>query len=174
MKKILTIPLLAIALASSGTMADNTISTGNSAAADSYNPFEEMRKMQEEMDRVFAKFHQRMMQESLFKSFPSTFPSAPAIDLKDKGDHYLLEADVPGSKESEINVTARDGVLTIEAKSVKVEQKEQEKNDSKFIRHERFEGVYMRSLTLPQDADANQLKSDYKDGVLKIIIPKKK
>jgi len=174
MKKLLTIPLLAIAIATSGVIADQTITTGKSAAAGSYNPFEEMRKMQEEMDRMFAKFHQRMMQESLFKSFPSTFPSSPAIDLKDKGDHYLLKADIPGSKESEIKVTAKDGVLTIEAKSVKVEQKEEERNDSKFIKHERFEGVYMRSLTLPQDADADKLKSDYKNGVLEITIPKKK
>ena len=163
--------MLALAFASSGAVADNTIST---TTADSYNPFEEMRQMQQEMDKIFAKFHQRMVQEDLFKSFPSTFPSSPAVDLKERGDSYLLKADIPGAKESEINITTKDGVLTIEAKSIKEKKEEKSDKEANFIKHERFEGVYIRSLTLPEDADADKLKSDYKDGVLEITIPKKK
>ena len=163
MKKMLMIPLAALTLALSGANADTNRSVS------SYNPFEEMQKMQQEMDRIFANFHQRMMQESLFSSFPSA-PAAPAIDLKDEGENYLLKADIPGAKKSEINVTAKNGILTIEAKSIK---EENEKNKD-YIKHERFEGLFVRSVTLPADADADKLKSDYKDGVLKVTIPKKK
>jgi len=164
MKKYLMIPLAALALAASGASAESNKSVK------SYNPFEEMQKMQQEMDQVFARFHQRMMQESMFSSFPASLPVAPAVDLKDRGDTYLLKADIPGAKKSEITVTAKDGMLTIQAKSLR-EESEKKKD---FLKHERFEGVYMRSMSLPADADSDKLKSDYKDGVLEVTIPKKK
>ena len=169
MKRLWMIPMLAVAVASSSATADNAISTPNS-----YNPFEEMRQMQQEMDKIFEKFHQRMTQEDLFKSFPATFPSTPAVDFRDTGDKYLLKADIPGAKESEIHIKTKDGVLTIEAKSIKEKKEEKSGKEAGFIRHERYEGVYIRSLTLPEDADADKLKSDYKNGVLEITIPKKK
>lgn len=164
MKKLLMIPLIASMFAVSGVNADS------SKQADVYNPFEEMRKMQQEMDQIFQKFHERMMKEDIFSTFPSSFPATPAMDLKDNGDSYLLKMDIPGSEKNEINITTKDGVLTVEAKS----KKEESDKSKGFIKHERFEGVYMRSMTLPQDADGDKLESDYKNGVLTITIPKKK
>ena len=158
------IPLSVSILALSGANAEE--SNGSRA----YNPFKEMYKMQQEMDKIFEKFHQRMMQEDIFKTYSSAFPASPAIDLQDKGDNYLLKADIPGSSKSEINVTTKDGILTIEAKSKKEEKEEKDG----FIKHERYQGVYMRSISLPQDADSDKLESDYKDGTLTITIPKKK
>ena len=163
MKKVLMIPLLASLLAISSANAE----TNNSAGA--YNPFEEMRKMQLDMDRMFQRFQESMMKEDAFSSFPSTFPSSPAIDLKDNGDNYLLKADIPGAEKSEINITAKDGLLTIEAKS----RKEESEKKEGFLKRERYEGVYIRSVSLPEDADADKLKSDYKDGVVTVTIPKK-
>lgn len=163
MKKYLILPLIAFIVSSSYLSAENNRSVSQ------YNPFEEMQKMQEEMDKIFDKFHQRMMSEDMFSRFPSSFPTVPAIDLQDSGDNYLLKVDIPGVEESEITVTSENGKLTIKAKSHKEEQEKRKD----FLKQERFEGMYMRTMTLPDDADAQKLKSEYKDGVLQITIPKK-
>ncbi len=135
-----------------------------------YNPFEEIQKMQQEMDAIFERFHKKMVGEEFFSKFDSSFPARPAVDLKDVGDAYQLKADIPGSDENEIKITTENGLLKIEAKSAKV--KEEKKKD--FLKQERFVGSYMRAVSLPKDADTEKLKSDYKDGVLTITIPKKK
>ncbi len=146
------------------------LSATDKPAITEYNPFQELQKMQQEMDKIFEEFHKKMMSEDVFSKFNSTFPTTPAIDLKDEGDVYRLKADIPGSDKNEIKITTKDGVLKIEAKKEKVEKEKKED----FIKKERIIGSYMRMITLPDDADSDKLKSDYKDGVLTITIPKKK
>lgn len=136
----------------------------------SFNPFEEMQKMQQEMDRIFDNFNQKMMKDDSFSKFATSFPTTPAVDLKDMGNKYLLKANIPGSDKNEINITTKNRVLKIEANTSK--EKEEKRKD--FLKQERFVGTYVRMITLPDDADADKLKSDYKNGVLEIIIPKKK
>jgi len=138
--------------------------------ATEYNPFEEMCRLQQEMDAVFEKFHQKMMQQKLFSDFSTSFPASPDVDLEDRGDHYLLQADIPGSDKNEINISAKDGVLKIEAKT----SKEREEKGDNYLKQERFSGTYARILTLPNDADSDKMSSEYKNGVLSITIPKKK
>ena len=135
----------------------------------SFNPFQEMQKVQKEIDRIFNKLHQDMMNEDMFSKFSTKFPVSPALDLKDIGDKYKLKVDIPGSDKNEINISSKDGVLKIEAKRSK-EEKEEKGN---FLKQERFESSYMRMITLPKDADTDKLKSSYKNGVLEIVIPKK-
>ncbi len=135
-----------------------------------YNPFEEMKKMQQEMDAIFERFHKRMLSEDLFSKFDSSFASTPAVDLKDVGDAYQLRANIPGSDENQIKVTTEKGMLKIEAKSTKAK----EEKGKEFLKKERFVGSYMRMLSMPNDADMDKLKSNYKNGVLEITIPKKK
>lgn len=164
MKKSLLAVIASLMLAVSSSVATEKVpDTG-------FNPFEEMQKMQQEMDKIFDRFHKKMMSEDSFSKFTSTFPTTPAIDLKDMGKKYQLKADIPGSDENEINITTKDGMLKIEAKTSKA--KEEKKRD--FLKQERYVGSYMRMLSLPDDADTEQLKSDYKNGVLEIIIPKKR
>jgi len=134
-----------------------------------FNPFKEIQKMQKEMDRIFNKFHQDMMNEDMFDKFSTKFPVSPAMDLKNVGDKYKLKVDIPGSDKNEINISSKDGVLKIEAKRSK-EKKEEKGN---FLKQERYESSYMRMITLPKDADTKKLKSSYKNGVLEIVIPKK-
>lgn len=164
MKKRLSAVLISLALAAvSVNAAEQSIST-------KYNPFEEMIKMQKEIDSIFDKYHKSMMREDMYSAFSSTFPTAPAVDLKDDGDKYLLKANIPGSKNNEIQVTTNNNMLKIEAKSS--ESKEEKK--SGFLKKERFAGTYVRMMSLPEDADMDKLKSEYKDGVLTVTIGKKK
>ncbi len=135
-----------------------------------FNPFEEIQKMQKEMDAIFERFHQKMMKEDMFSKFTFSFPSTPAMDLVDKGDYYLLKADIPGADKNKIDIKVEDRVLKIEAE-ISEDKKEEGKD---YLKQERFVSSYMRMVTLPEDANAKKMTSEYKNGVLKITIPKKK
>ena len=134
------------------------------------NPFEEIQKVQQEMARIFRQLHQRLMQDADFAKFHTQFAASPAVDLKDDGDHYTLKADIPGADEKSIDVTVKNGMLTIKAQTVR-EEKEKGEN---YLRQERYVGSFVRALSLPSDADTKEMKTAYKNGVLTVTIPKKK
>ncbi len=139
-------------------------------ANNTYNPFEEIRKIQQQMDKVFNRLHQQFLQGRAFSDFGNTFIKTPAADILDKGDHYLIQADLPGADKKSIHVTEKEGILKIEARTV---QEKKEKSDN-YIRQERFVGAFAKVLTLPKDADASKLSTKYTNGVLEITIPKRR
>ena len=133
------------------------------------NPFEEFKKMQEEMNRVFGSFNARFQNDPSFDKFFKDFTVAPSLDMKDMGDKYVINVNIPGSKENNIKVSVKNHILKIEAKaSNKVDKK-----GSHFIRQERYVGNFEREITLPNDADENSLKTNYVNGVLVITLKKK-
>jgi len=143
---------------------------GNLSAKDEpFNPFEQMQKMQQEIDKIFAEFQRKMLQDDEFKKFNLTFANEPAMDLEDLGKSYRIRLNIPGAKDGKVDIKVKDGVLKVTAST----QKEEEKKGSNFIKKERFSGSYLKVITLPKDADTDKLKSNYKDGVLEIVIPKK-
>ncbi len=158
-----------VAILTASTLGLSTL-WGGAAPAKEFNPFEEMQKMQQEMDRIFNEFHRKFLREAQFGKFVDTFASQPAIDLRDEGEKYVLKADMPGAEEKNIKIEVKDGMLKIEAKTLR-EKREKSEN---YLRQERFVGDYLRMVSLPGDADADRLKSEYKNGVLTITIPKKK
>ncbi len=92
----------------------------------------------------------------------------PAVDIYETDDSYILEADLPGMKKEDIHIDVRANVLTLSGER-KQEQKVEEDNK---IRIERNYGKFVRSFTLPQNVDADHIKASYKDGVLRVILPK--
>jgi HSP20 family protein len=94
---------------------------------------------------------------------------APAVDVHETNDNYILSLDVPGLKESDVKIDVQDSRLTIsgERKAEKTE------NDKSFRRFERTYGRFERSFQLPQEADAQGIKAAMENGVLEILIPKK-
>lgn len=93
------------------------------------------------------------------------------VDIQDKGDQYLVEAELPGFKKEDISVNVEDDVLTVSA-STKTEEEEKEK-DGKYIRRERRYGSYSRSFDVA-GIDAEKIKADYKNGILELSLPKAK
>ena len=93
---------------------------------------------------------------------------SPAVDVKEDDKAYLVEADIPGVKPENIEVTLENGVLTIHGER-KEERKEERDN---YHRIERFSGAFSRRFTLPDAADADGVEADMADGVLKIRVPK--
>ena len=92
-------------------------------------------------------------------------------DIQDKGDHYLLEADLPGFKKDDIHIDVENGMMTITAERHS-EHEEKDKQGS-YVRCERSYGSYQRSFDL-SGIDEDNLQAAYADGVLKLTLPKTK
>lgn len=91
-------------------------------------------------------------------------------DIKDNGNEYLLEADLPGFKKEDIDVNLENNYLTIKAER-KVENEEKDKK-GRYIRCERSYGSFVRSFDV-SDVDTDKITASYEDGVLKLNMSKK-
>ncbi|MBR6921716.1 MAG: Hsp20/alpha crystallin family protein [Clostridia bacterium] len=91
-------------------------------------------------------------------------------DIKDTGDSYVIDAELPGYKKEEINVDVKDDILTISAEKHN-EVNEEEKNG--YIRRERYYGSVSRSFNI-SEVEASQITAKHENGVLTLTLPKKK
>lgn len=94
---------------------------------------------------------------------------APAVDIKEENDHYLIAADIPGVKPEDIEIHMEKGILSI--KGERDTEKKVEKENYKRI--ERSHGAFYRRFTMPDNADADKISAKSEHGVLRIVIPKK-
>jgi HSP20 family protein len=81
---------------------------------------------------------------------------------------YLIKAEIPEMKKEDIKVNVHDDVLTISGER----KYEKEEKNKKYHRVERAYGSFMRSFTLPEDADGTRVMAEYKDGLLNVHLPK--
>lgn len=94
---------------------------------------------------------------------------APAVDLKETEDAYTLEADLPGLKKEDIELTAVDNMIT-----VKGERKhEEEVKENGYQRVERRYGTFQRTFEIPGGFDADKVEAHFEDGVLHVKLPKR-
>jgi HSP20 family protein len=115
--------------------------------------------------------------DDLFNSFwaPATSDGegkslfAPRVDIREKGDHFEITAELPGVNKDDIHVTLHDGVLTLEAET---RQEKNEEEDGKVIRQERRYGKFMRSFNLGDNVEESDISARFNDGVLTLRAPK--
>jgi HSP20 family protein len=122
------------------------------------------------LDRAFDGFRREL--EKSFASFPA-FPSMPKIsqiscDIVDEGDKYVIKTDMPGIKKDEVKLNVSDNSLEI---SVQHKEEEEEKKKN-YVRKERSEISYYRTLPLPEKVVSVKTQAKLTDGVLNITIPK--
>lgn len=123
-----------------------------------YNPFREM----EEWERGFF--------SDPFGFFGNGTLDAFKTDIKDEGDHYELEADLPGFEKKDIQLDVNGDILTVRAERHS-EHEEKDKKE-KYMRCERSYGCYSRDFDV-SNVDADNIKAKYENGVLKLTLPKK-
>lgn len=111
----------------------------------------------------------RRMYEDLAGELPAFRYEIPLYDLIDKGDRYVLEIELPGVDKKDIEIYVKDHLLHISAKR-KIEYGEEKEG---YIRKERSYIGFKRVIELPEDADVDKIKAVYKDGILRIEIPKR-
>ncbi len=108
--------------------------------------------------------------ELLRPFFGGSQQNAFRVDVKDMGDSYLLEADIPGATKDNVQVDLDDGVLTIRAEWNS--QKKDENDKGGYIISERRYGVAERSFSV-ENIKEEEITAEYVNGVLKLTMPKK-
>ena len=93
-------------------------------------------------------------------------------DVRENKDSYDVFVDLPGFKKDEIKVSLEDGYLTIEA-AKGLDEDEQEKKSGKYIRKERYAGSCERSFYVGEDITEEDIKGEFKHGILTLNVPKK-
>ena len=93
-------------------------------------------------------------------------------DIKETDSGYELEMDLPGFTKDEIKVALENGYLTISA-AKGLDKDEKEKDTGKYIRRERYAGACQRSFYVGEDVTQEDIKGEFKHGILKLSIPKK-
>ena len=128
--------------------------------------FDKINRMRKEMNKVFD----RLSQSPTFKNFKEVSSMRiPPSDMQEAKDDVVVKLDMPGIDKKDIQISVKDNMLEVkahkkrEAKTVKEGYYKQERS---------FSGFY-RALPLPSNVEAEDAKVDYKDGVLKITMPKK-
>lgn len=92
----------------------------------------------------------------------------PAVDLYEKDDHYVLQAELPGVDKNDIKVDLKDRVLTLSGERTY----DNEVKAENYYRKERSCGKFQRAFTLPADVDSDKITAEFKDGLLRVEIPK--
>ena len=93
-------------------------------------------------------------------------------DIRDTDSSYELDIDMPGFKKEDIKAQLKDGYLTISA-AKGLDKDEQEKTSGRYIRQERYAGACERSFYVGEDMTEDDIKGEFKHGILRLSIPKK-
>lgn len=110
--------------------------------------------------------------EGFFRPVLGKNVNAPQIklDVQEDQKQYKVHADIPGVKKEDIHVEIDGNTVNI---SAEMHREDEEKQDAKVIRSERYFGKISRSFALDTDLDEAQADAEYKDGVLELVLPKK-
>lgn len=93
---------------------------------------------------------------------------SPALDVYEDKDNFVVQAELPGLKREDIEVSLHDGTLTISGER----KAEQRSDDAEIYRAERHVGRFQRTVGLPTTVDTDKVKAGYTDGVLTVTLPK--
>ena len=125
--------------------------------------FGRLSSLRDELDRLFETPLSELARASHLMS-----GWAPALDVYEDKENFVVKAELPGMKREEIEVTFQEGTLSISG-----ERKSETKHkDAEVHRTERFFGRFQRALTLPAAVAPDKVKADYKDGILTVTLPK--
>jgi len=97
--------------------------------------------------------------------------SVPAVNISENEEAFHLEVAAPGKTKKDFNLELDNGVLTISSEDKREEEKKD--NNGRFTRREFSYSSFKRAFTLPESVDSEKISAQYKDGVLKIDLPKR-
>ncbi len=103
-----------------------------------------------------------------FDGFAGDASWTPAVDIHEESKQFVVRADLPGVKPADIEITAEKGVLALRGSR----NFEQKTDDGHYSRVERASGKFVRTFTLPENVATDEIKAQFKDGVLELTIPK--
>jgi HSP20 family protein len=127
-----------------------------------WDPFEELRRMQSRMSRIFGETPETLLPE---QQMPEV--QVPFVDVIEKGNDIIVTADMPGVDKNDIKINVRDNMLEISAER----KSEQEQKGKEFYRHERSFSRFYREIRLPAAVDQSKAKATFNNGVLEVTLP---
>ncbi len=131
--------------------------------------FKQMSQMQKQMNSMFEQMQQRINQRQTHLTSPlGTYKLGSKLTFIDKGNHYEMETNIPKSDENNINIKTSGDILSINAKII---HKDKTVANGVTSNSESVQ-VYQESVSLPKDANKDDIKSKYIDGKLVIMVPK--
>ena len=92
----------------------------------------------------------------------------PAFDISETEKEYVITGEIPGMDVKDLDVTLLDGILTVKGEK----KQEKEENEENYHRVERHYGSFQRSFRIPDKVKTDKLNATYKDGILKLTLPK--
>jgi len=123
--------------------------------------FDRLTSLREELDRAFGSSF-----NSFFRPLGSLNRWNPAVDVYQDNEQFTVYAELPGLKKEEIEISLNGDTLTIGG------ERKHEANGDQGFRTERYFGKFQRSLTLPVSVNSEKVNATYKDGILKVVLPK--
>ena len=132
-----------------------------------WDPFQDLRSAQDEMAQMSPMLAHALGLHSQ-QANGRTSAWAPALDIAERKDAYLVTVELPGLKPEDLDITMEDGLLTIQGER----QFTSESSEEQYHRVERSSGAFRRSITLPAHVEADAVEASMEDGVLRILVPK--
>ncbi|HEX9961155.1 MAG TPA: Hsp20/alpha crystallin family protein [Pyrinomonadaceae bacterium] len=130
-----------------------------------YDPFRDLRSLQDEVNRLFSmSFPHGGGQDEIMRG-----AWTPSVDIYEGKDEIVLEAELPGMKPEDVDVSIENNIITIRGER-RFEKKDESDN---YHRVERSYGSFARSFTLPRNVVGDQAKADFSNGVLHVSLPKR-
>lgn len=91
-------------------------------------------------------------------------------DIKEKNNEYSIDMDLPGYEKENIKMSIEEGYLIVQASTT---NEMDEKEEAKFVRRERYSGTCSRSFYIGEEIEVEDIKANFKNGILRVTIPKK-
>jgi len=129
-----------------------------------WEPFRDLMAMQDRMTRLFDETLSRIWkEEGVARGVWS-----PPVDISEKENEIILKIDLPEMDQAEIDIKIEENALIIQG-----ERKFLKEADETYLQIERPHGTFQRSFNIPRRVDQEKIKASYKNGVLRVILPKK-
>ena len=135
-----------------------------------WDPFRDLESLHRDMNKLFDLSYSPWSEEKN-DSLTTGYNWAPSIDVQDKKDKLIVKAELPGMEKEDVKITVENNYLYI--KGEKKHEEEKEDKEQGYYHRECSYGSFQRAINLPSEVDTTKIDAGYKNGVLKITLPKK-
>jgi HSP20 family protein len=132
------------------------------------DPYQSLRRDPFRLMREMMSDPLRWLQIPSFRELAGDVGWNPDFEVRETDDAFVFKADMPGVRSEDLDVSLDGNDLQITGKR----EQESERGEGRFHAYERSYGSFVRTFSLPDSADLNKIRSDLKDGVLTLVIPK--
>jgi HSP20 family protein len=127
-----------------------------------YDPIDRIFNLREDFDDIVRDFFTGFSNISIGRGV------YPLLDIKEDKEKFIIDIEVPGIDKNDLKISIKKNNLVVQGEK----KEEKKKEEESYLRVERSYGNFMRSVNLPAEVDQSQITAQYKNGVLKITLPK--